>query len=209
MFVSSEPTTGAEISLGGRKLAVKTNTLVKRLKPGRYDLKLVRAGANSSELPSFGEAAVNVVAGQTARVTIGLNKMAIVPAAGTTQKGPQTPGQKAILDYYSALNAQDLQKAFAYLTRRAKTAQGGFGRFSQTWRRVVSVTVRGIKKIGEEPQQFMETNQVELELRMAPPVRRRSTETTSTTPTELRSFTVTTFDELRGAGVPKIDAIAP
>lgn len=200
VIVISEPESGADIFINGRKEALKTDASFK-LKAGAYTFKLAKPNAAEPDQPAIGEAVVTVKAGQVQRLTIALNKMKIVPAAATGALRPESKGQKTVLDYYAALAAKDPQKAFAYLSRRAKSAQGGSYRFTKTAGLLASVKVVDLRVESVDPTSSVETDRVTLEVVKTP------TRAQPTPGTERIQVLIATIDESGDIGLMKIDSI--
>lgn len=200
VIVMSEPESGADIFINGRKEALKTDASFK-LKAGVYTFKLAKSNASEPDQPAIGEAVVTVKAGQVRRLTITLNKMKIVPAAATGALRAESKGQKTVLDYYAALAAKDPQKAFAYLSRRAKWAQGGSYRFTRATALIASVKVVDLKVESIDATSSAETDRVTLEIVKTP------TRAQPAPGTERVQVLITTIDETRDIGLMKIDSI--
>jgi len=200
LTIISEPASGADIYLNNAKQALKTNAFF-TLKPGVYEIRLVKPGAAADE-PLIGEATVRVKAGQSNRVAINLSNMKIVPASAVRPLQPESQAQKAILDYYAALQAKDWQKAFAYLSRRGKAAQGQFLRFSKTAREIASVKVVDLKMQSSDPTNSIEINRAAIEV-----IKVSATEEEPAPGAQRVEVLITTIDELGGLGLPKIDSI--
>ena len=199
LTIISEPVSGADIYLNERKQALKTNAFFS-LKPGLYRVRLVKAGTTTDE-PLVGEAEADVKAGQSTRVALNLNNMKIVPAAGDRPLQPQSQAQKAILDYYAALQTKDWQKAFAYFNRAGKWTQGGLWRFSKTARRNASIKVVDLKTESSDPTKSIEINRAAIEVTPAPTKKEPAPQTRRV------EILITTVDELGGLGLPKIESI--
>lgn len=194
----SSDTTGADIYLNDRLQAIKTNASFD-LKPGKYRIKLTKNTTGPGD-PLIGEAIVDVVAGRSAGVAIGLNTMNIIPAATVDVLRPETQAQKAILDYYATLQAKDLRKAFAYFSRHAQLAQGGFRYFSKTGAKISSIEVTSIKTESSDTSNSIEVNRVGIET--------TKIAGKEPTPQTVQSeVLITTRDELPGLGLPKIESI--
>lgn len=199
LTIISEPASGAAIYLNNRKQRRKTDAVF-TLKPGVYEVRLVKSGAGADE-PLIGEATARVTAGRSNRVAIDLNNMKIVPASATKTLQAESQAQKTILDYYDALRAKDWTKAFAYFSRRGKAAQGQFWRFSKTARGIASVKVVDLKVERSDPTKSVEINRTTVEVMKAPTRREPA-------PRAQRvEVLITTMDELGGLGLPKIESI--
>ncbi len=199
LAIISEPASGADIYLNGHRQKLKTNAFF-NLRPGLYAIKVVKAEEAGGE-PLVGEASVAVKAGRASRAVVTLNKMKIVPAAAAGGLRPETRAQKTILDYYAALAEKDLQTAFAYLSRRGKWEAGGFWRFSKTAKETASVAVVSLELAGSDETKTTEVNQVGLDVLKVP------TRKGPTPKTERVNVLITTVDELKGAGLLKIESI--
>lgn len=199
LTIASGPVSGADIYLNNRKQTLKTDAFF-TLKPGVYEVRLVKPGAAGEE-PLIGEATVRVTAGRSNRVAIDLSDMKIVPASAAKPLLAESPAQKAILEYYAALEAKDLQKAFAYFSGRGKAAQGQFWRFSRTAREIASVKVIDLKMESSDQTNSVEINRAAIEVTKVSTSREPASEA-------LRlEVLITTVDELAGSGLPKIESI--
>lgn len=199
LTIISEPASGADIYLNNAKQTLKTNAFF-TLKPGVYEVKLVKPGITADE-PLIGEATVRVKAGQPSRVAIDLSNMKIVPASVVRPLQPESQAQKAILDYYAALQAKDWPKAFTYFSRRGKAAKGQFWRFSKTAREIASVKVVDLKVESSDPTRSIEINRAAIEVMKVPTTKEPAPRAQ---PVEVL---ITTIDELGGLGLPKIESI--
>ena len=199
LTIVSEPASGADIYLNSDKQMLKTNAFF-TLRPGIYEVRLVKPGAGAGE-PLVGEATVRVTAGQSNRVAIDLSNMKIVPASAVKRLQAESQAQKAILDYYSTLQAKDLQKAFAYFSRRGKAAQGQWRGFSRTAGEIASVKLVDLRTESSDPTRSVEINRATVEVMKAPTRREPA-------PRAQRvEVLITTIDELSGLGLPKIESI--
>lgn len=199
LTIVSGPESGADIYLNDAKQARKTNAVF-TLKPGIYEVRLVKPAAGTDE-PLIGEATVRVTAGRSNRVAIDLSDMKIVPASAAKPLLAESPAQKAILEYYAALEAKDFPKAFAYFSGRGKAAQGQFWRFSRRAREIASVKVIDLKMESSDQTNSVEINRAAIEAMKVSKPREPA-------PEALRlEVLITTVDELAGSGLPKIESI--
>lgn len=172
IYVSSEPSTGAEIILDGKKTGKETNTVLKKIKAGRHRLELKKENPDKPDLPFIGSAEFDLMPDQKLRVTIRLNVMAIQPRKGSPKSIiAETEGQKAVLDFYQAVNNKDYNTAYGFLSAKQKKGYFSYKNFVKYWQNVNKVTVNGLTvKKAADPANMSEIDTVGLEIVYNPPL---------------------------------------
>lgn len=200
LLVISEPSPGAEIFVNGKNQPYKTNAFF-NLKPGRYEIKLVKPVGDTTGEPEIGEAVTEIRAGRFERLTISLNKMKLIPAADSGPMRPESQAQKVIVDFFAAVNARDAQAAFAHLSREAKWAYGGQAKFTRALKTITSAKLVSLQPVSYDPTTSVEINKVKFETTHDPKIKWPAPLFGETV-----EATVTTIDELK-VGLAKIRSI--
>jgi len=146
IYVTTEPTLDATITLDGKTTGKTSNAVLKNIKTGRHRLELKKSNPNRPELPFIGSANIYLKPGQKLRVTVQLNVMAIQPRESTTTAVvAATEGQKSTLDFYKAINNKDYATAYGLISYKYKKSYSySYRTFVRNWQNVNNVTVNSI-----------------------------------------------------------------
>ncbi len=146
IYVTTEPTLDATITLDGKKTGKTSNTILKNVKAGRHLLELQKENPNRPDLPFIGSADIYLKPGQKLRVTVQLNIMAIQPRESTTTIiVATTEGQKSILDFYKAINNKDYATAYGLVSYKYKKIYSySYKIFVRNWQNINNVIINSI-----------------------------------------------------------------